>query len=131
MIAYPSSFLCLLLLAASAMLVDRSVVGMMLCLVTSNSVTCWNPGWRKAEERNSWHSIIKHSAGHFNKKAEGKEKCLGDGRERLCEQRLIEAVSLLHCTHPGCSFQTFNKAGLISQQRCHSTTSRIPCQFCH
>ena len=48
-IAYSCSFFCLLLLVASAMLVDRIVVGMMLYLMTSNSVPCQNPGGRKIE----------------------------------------------------------------------------------
>ena len=88
--------------------------------------------WReKAEECNSWRSIIKRSAEHFNKKTEDKEKSLRDNRKRRCEQRLIKTESLLHCNHSDCSFQTFNKADLISHQHCHSTASRIPCQFCH
>ena len=38
--------------------------------------------WReKAEERNSWHFIIKSSAEHFNKKSETKEKSLTDDRK--------------------------------------------------
>ena len=83
--------------------------------------------WReKTEECNSWHSIIKHSAEHFNNKSEKKEKSLRDDRQRRHEQQIVKSVSLLHCNHPGCSFQASNKAGLISHQRCHSSASRIP-----
>ena len=81
MIAYPSSFLCLLLFVASAMLVDRSVVGMMLYLVTSKQCNLLESWREKAEERNSWHSISKRSAEHFNKEAKDKEKSLRDDRK--------------------------------------------------
>ena len=65
--------------------------------------------WReKAEERNSWHSIIKRNGEYFNKKSENKEKSLRDDRKRRHEQRLIKTESLLHCNHPGCSFHAFN-----------------------
>ena len=71
-----------------------------VCLVTSVRLKQCNllESWReKAEERNSWHSIIKHSAEHFNKEAEDKKKSLRDDRRRRCEQLLVKTVSLLHC----------------------------------
>ena len=38
--------------------------------------------WReKAEEHNSWRSIIKSNADHFNKKSENREKRLRDDRK--------------------------------------------------
>ena len=115
MIACPSSFLCLLLFVSSAMLVDR-IKRRSNDIVSGDLKQCnLLESWRKkAEEWNSWCSIIKRSAEHFNKAAENKEKSLRDDRKRQQEQRLVKTVSLLHCTHPGCSFQVFNKAGLIS-----------------
>ena len=43
-----------------------------------NLLESWS---EKAEEHNSWCSIIKHSAGQFNNEADDKEKSLRDDRK--------------------------------------------------
>ena len=88
--------------------------------------------WREqAQERDSWRTTIRNSVEHLNRRAEDTEKSRKDEKKRHCEQRLIDSEEALHCDHPGCSFQTLNKAGLINHQCSHSATARIPCQFCH
>ena len=89
--------------------------------------------WREqAQERDSWRNSIKHSVEVLNKQAEDTEKSHKDEKKRRREQRLIDSENTLHCSHPGCSFQALNKAGLSNHQRQrHFTVMRIQCQYCH
>ena len=89
--------------------------------------------WREqAQERDSWRNTIKHSVEVLNKQAEDTEKSRKDEKKRRREQRLIDSENTLHCSHPGCSFQALNKAGLSNHQRQrHSTILRVQCQYCH
>ena len=86
MIAYPSSYLCLPLLVASATLVDRSVVGLMLYLVTSNSVTCWNSGKRKMKSATLGAPSSNVVQSISTRKQKTKEKSLWDDSKQRREQ---------------------------------------------
>ena len=83
MIAYPSRFLCLLMLSVGGQKRRCNDVVVSSKLKQCNLLKSWK---KKAEGRNSWRSIIKSRAKHFNKEAEDKEKSLRDDRKPWCEQ---------------------------------------------
>ena len=100
-------------------------------LVISNSITCCNPGRRKLKSATLGAPSSNVVQSISTRKQKTKRRASGMTENDGVKQRLVKSVSLLHCNQPGCSFQAFNKAGLISHQCCHSVTLRIPCQFCH
>ena len=89
--------------------------------------------WREqAQERDSWRATIRCSVEGPIKQAEDKEKSCKDEKKRRRQQRLVVSESALHCSHPRCSFQAQNQAGLTNHQRQHHFTPQmIQCQYCH
>ena len=89
--------------------------------------------WREqAQERDSWRATIRRRVELLNKQAEDKEKACKDEQKRRQQQHLVVSESALHCSHPGCSFQARNQAGLTNHQRQrHFTIQMIQCQYCH
>ena len=89
--------------------------------------------WRElVQERALWHSTVKLSVRSLNKQAEELEKSRKDVRKWRREQRLLVSANELLCSHPGCSFQAVNKAGLTNHQRQrHSTILMLQCHYCH
>ena len=77
--------------------------------------------WRElVQERALWCSTVKLSV---RSQAEELEKSHKDERKRRREQRLLVSARELLCSHPGCSFQAINKAGLTNHQRQHHSAS--------
>ena len=73
--------------------------------------------WREqAQERDSWRATIKRRVELLNKQTEDKEKSCKDEKKRRRQQHLVVTESALHCSHPGCSFQARNLAGLTNHQ---------------
>ena len=74
--------------------------------------------WREqAQKRDSWRATIKHRVELLNKQAEDKEKAYKNEQKQRRQQCLVVSESALHCSHPGCSFQARNQAGLTNHQR--------------
>ena len=103
-------------------------------LVANNLKQCNLSGsWREqAQESDSWRATIRRRVELLSKQAEDKEKSRKDENKRQQQQHLVVSESALHCSHPGCSFQAWNQAGLTNHQRQrHFTIQMIQCQYCH